>query len=509
MKAASLSLCLTFAATAWLPAQQTAAPASPLVKAASDFQARLDTVTQKLAETRKQIETEKVPMTKELNALDDQIIESRKEYDRVLRISDSRTLDITNLKAQIKAKEDQTNYISNLLDEFIRNFETRIHIAEAQRYGDTLTAKKNAAANANLSPQDKLQARLDLLNLAMDRLEDGVGSAIFDGSAVEGKSGVVSQGKFLVMGPLAFFAGEDGRHMGLADLRLGSAEPAILSLPAEVEPENIRTTIAAGEGRLPVDSTRGSAFKVEETKMTVWEEFLKGGPVMWPIGVLGLLAVLVGLLKWVQLMLVRRPSYKQVTEFLAHLDAGRTPQAEAMVKKVGGPIGKMLQAVVKHYTDPASMMEESMFERVLDARTRLNAYIPFIKIAAAVEPLLGLLGTVTGMINTFKLITVFGTQDASTFSSGISEALITTEWGLITAIPCLLIAAYLARLAKAALDDMEKLGVRIMNHRNAKDATSGGSAPAAGSPAPRPATPAPASAPESGDSPSGLRPATA
>jgi biopolymer transport protein ExbB len=69
------------------------------------------------------------------------------------------------------------------------------------------------------------------------------------------------------------------------------------------------------------------------------------------------------------------------------------------------------------------------------------------------------------MINTFKLITVFGTQDASTFSSGIAEALITTEWGLITAIPCLLIAAFLARKARAVIDDMEKLGVRIMNHR--------------------------------------------
>ncbi|SKB04894.1 biopolymer transport protein ExbB [Prosthecobacter debontii] len=472
---------------------------SPLANVADDFQKRLDTVTHELAETRKQIETEKVPMTKQLNELDDKIIEARKEYDRILRISDSRTLDITNLKAQIKAKEDQTNYISNILDEFIRNFETRIHISEAQRYGKTIKDKKNAAANGNLKADDKLQARLDVLNLAMDRIEESVGGVIFDGSAVEGKSGVVSEGEFLVMGPLAFFAGKDGKHMGLADLRLNSSEPAILTLPAETQPENIGKTIAAGEGKLPIDSTRGSAFKVEETKMTVLEEFLKGGPVMWPIGGLGLVAILVGVLKWLQLSLVKRPSYKQVTELLAHLDAGRSPQAQTMVKKIGGPIGKMLEATVKHYTDPASMMEESMFERVLDARTKLNSYIPFIKIAAAVEPLLGLLGTVTGMINTFKLITVFGTQDASTFSSGISEALITTEWGLITAIPCLLMAAFLARLSKAAMDDMEKLGVRIMNHRNAKDVGGNPPGPLTGA-----ATPAPA-APE----PTGLRPITA
>ncbi|WP_346333381.1 MotA/TolQ/ExbB proton channel family protein [Prosthecobacter sp. SYSU 5D2] len=497
MKASSLTLFLALVFSLSVQAQNGA----PLAKVADDFQDRLDTATKQLAETRKKIEAEKVPMTKQLNELDDQIIEARKEYDRVLRISDSRTLDITNLKAQIKAKEDQTNYVSNILDEFIRNFETRIHISEAQRYGDLITDKKNAAANGNLSVQDKLQARLDVLNLAMDRLEESVGGVIFDGSAVEGKSGVVSKGEFLVLGPLAFFAGEDGKHMGLADLRLGSNEPAILTLPEATEPENIRTTIAAGEGRLPIDATRGSAFKVEETKMTIKDEFLKGGPVMWPIGILGAVAMLIGLVKWMQLIRVKRPSYKQVTELLAHLDAGRTQQAEAMVKKVGGPVGKMLAATVKHYTDPASMMEESMFERVLDARTKLNSYIPFIKIAAAVEPLLGLLGTVTGMINTFKLITVFGTSDASTFSSGISEALLTTEWGLITAIPCLLMAAYLARLARAAMDDMEKLGVRIMNHRNAKDA--GGSPPSAFASV----KPAPQPSPE--PEPLGLRPITA
>lgn len=502
MKALSLSLLLGVLCTAGAAAQTPSMP-----KVAEDFQTRLDAATRQLSEARSRIETEKVPLTKQLNELDDKVIEARKEYDRVLRISDSRTLDITNLKAQIKAKEDQTNYISNLMDEFVRNLESRIHIAEVQRYGSTLTDKKNAANNSNLTAQEKLQARLDVLNLAMDRLEEAVGGAIFDGSAVEGKSGVVSQGKFVLLGPLGFFAGDDGKHMGLADLRLGSTEPAVLTLPAEAQPETIRTTAAAGEGRLPIDSTRGSAFKVEETKMTIKDEFLKGGPVMWPIGILGLLAMLVGLLKWLQLAMVRRPSYKKVTELLGHLDAGRTQEAEAVVRKVGGPVGRMLQAAVKHYTDPASMMEESMFERVLDARTRLNAYIPFIKIAAAVEPLLGLLGTVTGMINTFKLITVFGTQDASTFSSGISEALLTTEWGLITAIPCLLMAAYLARLARAAMDDMEKLGVRIMNHRNARDAGAAGGG-AASAPKPQPAAPAPAEKP-SGFPAGGLSPATA
>ena len=443
--------------------------APPLAGVADDFQKRLDAATRQLAEARTRIEAEKVPLTRRLNEMDDKVIEARKEYDRVLRLADSRQLDLTNLRAQIKSREDQSNYVANAIDEFVRNLESRLHIAEVQRHGDVLTAKKNAANNANLDAVARLGVRLDLLDLALDRIDDALGGAVFAGSAVEAKSGVVSGGKFLVMGPLAFFAADDGKQAGLADLRLGSNEPAILTLPAEAHPEHIVVTLAEGKGRVPVDATRGSAFKVEETKMTVWQEFLKGGPVMWPIGGLGAVAVLVGLVKWLQLALVHRPGHELVGRFLGHLDAGRFQEAGAIVKRNGGPVGRMLNAVVQHYRDPASMLEEAMFERVLDAKTRLNAYIPFIKIAAAVEPLLGLLGTVTGMINTFKLITVFGTQDASTFSSGISEALLTTEWGLITAIPCLLMAAFLARLSRAALDDMEKLAVRIMNHRNARD----------------------------------------
>lgn len=501
----TLCLSLTLALALSAAAQTT----NPLPKVAEDFQKKLDAVTRQLATTRSQIEEEKVPLTKQLNELDDKVIEARKEYDRVLRIADTRQLDVTNLRAQIKAKEDQTNYIANAVDEFIRNMESRLHISEAQRYGETITAKKNAANNANLSAEERLQARMDLLMLAVDRLEDVLGGTIFDGSAVEGKSGIVSEGKFLVMGPLAFFAGSDGKHMGLADLRLGSLEPAILTLPPDTKPENIRTTLAAGEGSLPVDSTRGSAFKVEETKMTILEEFQKGGAVMWPIGILGALAMLIGLLKWLQLARVKRPGHRQITQLLEHLDAGRFQEAGEMARRTGGPVGKMLAATVNHYRDPASVMEESMFERVLDAKTSLNSFIPFIKIAAAVEPLLGLLGTVTGMINTFKLITIFGTQDASTFSSGISEALLTTQWGLITAIPCLLMAAFLTRLARAALDDMEKLGVRIMNHRNAKDH---GKPPADNAPAsPARSAPAPArpAASDAGDDASGALPAPA
>ena len=84
-------------------------------------------------------------------------------------------------------------------------------------------------------------------------------------------------------------------------------------------------------------------------------------------------------------------------------------------------------------------------------------------VTAAAAPLMGLLGTVTGMINTFSLITIFGTGDAKSLSSGISEALVTTELGLIVAIPSLIFHALLLRMAKEKVGDLDNASVSFIN----------------------------------------------
>lgn len=130
---------------------------------------------------------------------------------------------------------------------------------------------------------------------------------------------------------------------------------------------------------------------------------------------------------------------------------------------VGGPVGRMLESAADHLDEPRELLEELFYEKVLESRLALEKYLPFIAISAASAPLLGLLGTVTGIINTFKLITVFGSGDVKTLSGGISEALITTEFGLIVAIPSLLIHAFLSRKARVVLGHMEKAAVAFVN----------------------------------------------
>ena len=90
-----------------------------------------------------------------------------------------------------------------------------------------------------------------------------------------------------------------------------------------------------------------------------------------------------------------------------------------------------------------------MYATLLEQRNRLERWLGAIAITASVAPLLGLLGTVSGMIATFKAMSLFGAGDARAISEGIAEALITTELGLVVAIPALIAHALMSRRAKS------------------------------------------------------------
>ena len=99
-------------------------------------------------------------------------------------------------------------------------------------------------------------------------------------------------------------------------------------------------------------------------------------------------------------------------------------------------------------------MKEILFEKILEAQPRLERFLPFIAVTAAASPLLGLLGTVTGMITTFSQIRISGNSDINSLASGISEALVTTKFGLIAAIPALVLHALLSRRVQGLLAGM-------------------------------------------------------
>jgi biopolymer transport protein ExbB len=414
-----------------------------------------------LTRLREEIAKEKIPLGQKLTDLENQLVEVRREYQQTTRLLDSRTLDLSNLRTEIQSRQEEKTYLSNLLGEYIRNFETRLHIAELQRYRQPLDAAKLALENSNLSETEVYQAQAALVTASLERLHDALGGTRFEGSAVDA-SGLVKRGAFVLVGPVALFCSQDGHSVGTAEQRLGSLEPTVLGFDDPTTTEAAAAMVTTGSGRLPLDPTLGSAHKIQATKESIVEHISKGGPVMVPILGLAAAALLMAAIKWVGLARLRSPSEKRIRSLLqavAQREEDLVPKARA----IGGPTGEMLLVGVEHLAEPTELIEEVMYEKILTTKLRLQRFLPFIAISASSAPLLGLLGTVTGMINTFKLITVFGSGDVKTLSSGISEALITTEFGLIVAIPSLLIHAFLSRKARGIVDRMEKAAISFVN----------------------------------------------
>ena len=105
-------------------------------------------------------------------------------------------------------------------------------------------------------------------------------------------------------------------------------------------------------------------------------------------------------------------------------------------------------------------------EQILVERQSIDQYIWFVRLISVISPLLGLFGTIIGMINTFQAITLFGTGDPKTMAGGISEALVTTMLGLMSAIPTTFMAAALSNYSKGILSVLEEQSTGMVAARS-------------------------------------------
>ncbi|MFO7936508.1 MAG: MotA/TolQ/ExbB proton channel family protein [Kiritimatiellia bacterium] len=428
----------------------------------SKLDAKLTASLKELSDLRENIAREKIPLSEKLNKAESTLSDARIEYDKVRRDLDNRTLTVSTIKKEIKQREQEKDYLTTLLSEYVRNFETRLHICELERYRQMTENARLAPESADLNPDGVFAFQFNLLEESLTRLEELAGGTYFEGRAA-GEDGLVKPGNYVYLGPVALFASEDGNLAGIADQRLGSLEPAVELF------DNPEMAVMAADvvnnkgGTMPFDSSLGNARKIEETQETLEEHIAKGGAVMYPLLGSAGLAALIGLIKWICLSFVIMPRRSKLRAFSQAVQTKDYDKAKELARKLPGPAGRMLRAGAVRLGQSKEVIEEAMFEIVMDARFKMSRMLPFIAVTASCAPLLGLLGTVTGIINTFKLITVFGSGDVKMLSSGISEALITTEFGLIVAIPSILMYAFLSRKVKSTVDKLEKIAIQMLN----------------------------------------------
>lgn len=236
---------------------------------------------------------------------------------------------------------------------------------------------------------------------------------------VAGHDGEVEARPVVRLGDVAAFTESDL-------LRRGGEEGVLSVVPRT--PAAVAETLAAfhaGESRrLVLDPTRGEVVAALAQRPTLVERFHQGGAVGYVVVALGGFGLLVALGQYAYLLRVSLTVRRQRRDLERLRD--------------DNPLGRVLKRFRALQADQLpEALEARLDEAVLAELPRLERGQPLVKLLAAVAPLLGLLGTVTGMIVTFQAITVFGTGDPQLMAGGISQALVTTVLGLITAVPLL------------------------------------------------------------------------
>jgi biopolymer transport protein ExbB len=256
---------------------------------------------------------------------------------------------------------------------------------------------------------------------------------------------------------------------------------ALSNLPPRTIKARLKKYLEGELETVPIDISGGAALRQVSYKTTLIEQIKSGGPIVWPIFAIAAAALFIVISKVIFLNTVRRNTGKYMTRVNKFALEGNWKEIEALVQRHKGehsPVNHVIEAGLNARTEDRETLESILHESILRELPRLERGLSPLAIFGAVAPLLGLLGTVTGMIETFRVITLYGTGDPKLMSGGISEALVTTELGLAVAIPIMLVHTFLSRRVDHIVGEMEEKAVSLINimqksrHRNAARAAS-------------------------------------
>lgn len=412
---------LALSGHAW--AQLPEPVAESLLRDIQQSQARLEQAQKTIVQERKK-------RVGQLRKLQDENRELRQQTAVARRAADEQTLSLETLQNRLAEWRNQGRFQHNLL------------VSQHQKLarGDERQLPVNTDFNAGLK---WLEARLKAMPQALypDWQEEKVVSP----------GGEVIAAQTLKAGPVYWYWQAQRQEGGLLSQRDDQPLAQVaLNFNGEAL-QQLAAVAATGEGQLWLDPTLTRAIELAGAKESLLDHLDKGGLWALPILAFALFALVIAVAKSVQL--ARVPRLQPALPERVEKAAGRAAELDKLAASTFGAQREMLQII--RQSQNQEQRDDRLFACLLDHKHKLEYWLGAIAITAAVSPLLGLLGTVSGMIKTFKMMTLFGAGDPAVVSGGISEALITTELGLVVAIPALLLHALLQRWVKSYYAKLE------------------------------------------------------
>jgi biopolymer transport protein ExbB len=453
---------------------------------ADEGNASLERSTKAIAQAKEELEQERIRISKEDERLNGLVNKLHSERDKLsdavidLKISVRRQKEslsaveksVNHLKDDARGKEEILNQVHTLLSGAAGELNGLVKTLppSSRRQQQIKTLNKLIDNTVSDSAEATIEDTKELFKIVLEVINEGQDIELYVGQ-VKTEHGVLEKSAIMRIGHIATaYVSSD---IGRIGLKVKSIEGDEGFRWKEDLPRNQRKKIMhaldtmknheEGTVAFPVDVTQEIQLQKKSGSPGVFGFLVSGGPVMIPLAIVTLVALILIIERLFFFRKERSMHDHLMGDIISLCAEGRHDEAEDICKKHEGPIARTLAACISRREQGVSAMEDSVQESIMHEIPRLEHFLPAIGVLAAVAPLLGLLGTVTGMINTFHMITIFGNSSPGLMAGGISQALITTATGLVIAIPVLLAHNYLSTKSDGIICDIERYAATVFN----------------------------------------------
>lgn len=384
------------------------------------------------------------------------------------------TAEKQSLETLLEKFTDQNKYAENNLKEEVTILEKALSglkreqeklIEENTVLKERLAAFENTDMSGSVAENLSYITGMDLKG-EQENFEDRLGELFDQGiekvknngkiSTVNGvffdSEGVQHNGKIILIGNVA--------ALGVSDSVSGSLQKkdGYYMLVSESKDDSIRD-FASGKNlsAVPIYISGSNAEKNSMPEQSsLIDTANSGGPIAWIILILGVIAFIFVIERFIYLKKMSSDPDRIINDVTKN-------DMKLDITRKSGAFGPVASSILKNQDFSREALEEKAKETILKQIAGLDRFFQITGVIAVVSPLLGLLGTVTGMISTFEIITSFGTGDPKILSGGISEALITTKFGLAVAVPVLICHNLLSRWSERIADNLQRGALRLIN----------------------------------------------
>lgn len=449
MYAALLALTLAGTALADEPAKAESAPvpvAAPVAPKV-DVMAAYKKEYAFLAAERETLMRRKAELESELRRIEDKGVRTleamRSKISAMAAASDEAEKEVAELERRDSSGADSTSRIQGLIEQARRTLD---------KEGAGFNVPEGEAAISAATVQQAFDA--------MTRVLERLGQVRKEAGSFFLASNARADGEIVWVGGIAAYGTSPAGGGALAPA--GDGRLKAWSQPAD----DVAKALAQG-GR--PDPLKMYLFESLDAGVEGAEPFslashiAKGGFIGWIIAFMGIPALIMILARLVILIRTSMGTERLSAQVLPLVQAGKMAEAAALCERQRGAIARVMHTTLRNVDKDREHLEDIVSEAILHEQPHVARFEVPVTVIAAVGPLLGLLGTVSGMITTFRIITEFGTGNPKLVSGGIAEALVATQLGLLLAIPTLLAGSLLNGWADVILIQMEKAALRVMN----------------------------------------------